>query len=116
MANDLPIHLRKIQLFNETPVSIGTYTSVDFDVEDAISYSVQFVWDSGSVFNGTIYLQATNDGKNYTQIQQTILTVSGASGNHMINVEKPAYSSVQLVALITAGTANISATANAKRQ
>ena len=90
--SDYPIHQSNVPLFVAIPAGVGTQYSPAQNVEEAISYSVQFIWSSGSALSGSIYLEASNDGVNFTQIQQTVLAISGASGSHMINVEKHSYS------------------------
>jgi len=118
MANDLPIHLRKVTLFSALPISTspGLYHSSQQDVEDTISYAVQVSWSNGAILDGQIYLEASNDGSNWVQIQQSLLSIANASGSHMINVEKPAYSFFRLSVSVFAGTATIDALFNAKRQ
>lgn len=114
--SDLPIHLRKVDLLTNVSVSTGLTHSLSQEVEDVISYAVQVFWTNGAILDGDIYLEASNDGTNWTQIQQSNLSISGSSGNHMINVEKPAYSLVRLTIDIFAGTATVSSIYNAKRQ
>jgi hypothetical protein len=114
--SDQPIHKSNIPLFVSLPVGVGTNISPSQEVQEAISYCVQVIWSNGSSMSGSIYLEASNDNVNFTQIPQTILAISGASGSHMINIEKHAYGYVHLVVNLTAGSATIDSRMNAKRK
>lgn len=116
--SDLPIHLYNVALFvPTTSVGIGAIRSAIIPVEQSISYCVQFVWSAGTGIIGNIYLEASNDGVFYTQIQQSLLALTNGAGSHMINVEKPAYSSFRLVVELSAGSLTIdSSRANGKRE
>lgn len=67
-------------------------------------YSIQFIWSGASTPVGIFFLQASNDGTNYTTIDESILAVTGASGSHMINVERPAYQWVRACYTRTSGS------------
>lgn len=114
--SDQPIHLFNTILFENLSAGVGINTSQAINVNEAISFCVQFVWDTGSGIIGNIYLEASNDGSNFTQIQQSILAVSGASGSHMINVEKHSYAWFRLVIDLSAGSLNANSVANGKRK
>lgn len=114
--SELPIHLRKIDLFEDLDISTGEFYSEAQNVEDVISYAVSVTWSDGAILNAQMFLQASNDGENWTQIQQSTLSIAGASGTHVVNVEKPAYSFARLGITVSAGTATINSLYNAKRQ
>ena len=118
-----PIHLRNVPLFAAVPLSAGIVSSPPQNVEDVISYCVQYVWSVGSGISGSSYLEASNDYDpvsnpigTWTLIQQSLLNITGATGNNMINVEKPAYSWVRLSFNISGGTATLNSKYNAKSQ
>lgn len=118
--SNLPISLFNFPLFNSINAGIGQNFSNPIDVNEAISYCVQFSWTVGSGLIGNIYLQAANDrfvsaSTIWTTIQQSQLAVSGAADSHMINVEKPAYSWVRLVIDLSAGSLTGNASINGKR-
>ena len=112
--SDKPIHTLNVPLFVALPVGVGTNTSSSLNVQEVISFCVQAIWSSGSSLSGSIYLEASNDDINHTQIPQTILAISGASGSHMINIEKHAYGFVRLAVNLSAGSAVMDSRINAK--
>lgn len=100
----LPAHLFKFTLFDTVALGVAKTDSSAINCEEVISYAVQFVWDNGSGLAGNIYLEGSNNGVNFTQITDSILPISGTSGSHLINVEKPSYSFVRLSVDISAGS------------
>lgn len=114
--SDQPIHVANVPLFENLSIGIGINTSASQNVQEVISFSVQFIWSSGSGLVGNIYLEASNDNQNFTQIPQTILAISGASGSHMINIEKHSYGYVRLATDLSAGSATANSRMNSKRK
>lgn len=114
--SDLPIHLFNIRLFDTQSVGVGTNYSQAVDLQTAISYSVQINVTNDSGLVGTIYLEASNDGLDFIEIDQTLLPIDASAKKHMINIEKPSYAYFRLVVSISAGSCDIKATTNGKRQ
>lgn len=108
-----------IHLFNEKIVdseSMGSsITSSIKNVQEAISFAVQVLWSGGGTPVGTLDLQASNDGTNFSSVISSPPAVSGNSGSLIINVEKHAYGYIRVVYTRTSGTATMNVQVNAKR-
>lgn len=113
----LPIHLFNKPIVGSTSTvsgnMIATITSLAVNIDEVASFSVQAVFTGAPV--GNIELQGSNDGVNYTLIDLSSASVTGA-GSYLINVETPAYSFVQLVYTFGSGTGTMTARINAKRK
>jgi hypothetical protein len=134
MSEELPIHLFKIPIVGSTFLPgdaapkpsgvsgsmLANIVSLTVLVEDAVSYSIQVAWTGNSPV-GTLELQYSDGLRDasgniiYTPDAETVSAISGNTGSYMVNVEKPAYSYVQLVYTFASGTGTMQGVANAKR-
>jgi len=111
---ELPIHLFNKTVFSESSMA-SSLSSEAVNLNEAVSYCAQMIWSGGSSPAGNLYLAASNDGVTFTQITESLIVVSGSSGSHMVNVEKPAYAFVKVVYDRASGSGNLTALINAKR-
>lgn len=88
----------------------ASFNSDKGNVTNARGYSIQAVWTGGGSPVGTMSLQASTDGTNWSDISTSTLSVSGNSGNNIFNVKDVYYNFVRLVYTRTSGTANVSIT------
>lgn len=109
-----PIHIYNVKMLDAVTMAANR-TSEGTNLETTVSCAVQVVWSGGASPVGTIALEASNDDVTYTQIDESVLPVSGNSGSHMINIEKPAYSLVRVVYTRTSGAGNLTVIINGKR-
>ena len=112
-----PIHFRNVIIINAQPMA-SNITSVQFatepDINEEVSYSVQATWTGSPV--GTLKLQASNNIAllGWTDITSSVVAVNGP-GTYLINIERHAYSFVQMVYVATSGSGTLSAVYNSKR-
>jgi hypothetical protein len=106
----LPI-FKEVILAPSSMAANQTSTTVNVDTIDC--YCVQAYW-TGSTPVGSMAVNASNDNVNFTTIGT--LTITGNSGNAMLNADNPAYSYVQVVYTATSGTGTITITMNGKQR
>ena len=105
MGNSLPHHLYNESLLVGLTVNFGaTFTTNARKLESTFGYAVSFSYTGATTPNGNIVLQASNDGSNYSNIDETLINISGSSDTHVINVEKPCYLYVRLKYTRTSGS------------
>lgn len=110
----LPIHLFNEHLIDDEAMN-SDITSSSLGVNEAISFSVQAIWSDGTSPVGSLDLQASNDGINFTSVLTSPSAVSGNSGQILINVEKHAYANIRIVYTRTSGDGTLNVYVNAKR-
>jgi hypothetical protein len=113
MSNDLPIHLYYNDLAIDANMS-GNIISSSQNLNGTISFAIQFIW-TGTTPVGVSSLWVSNDDVNYSEIPASVLAVTGNTGNHIINVEKPGYSYVRAQYESTSGTGTMDININGKR-
>lgn len=97
--------------------SITTDVSSDPENLNGFSlYAIQHIWSGASggwfiIIEGS-NVQGTKTDNDYTTIDTT--TVSGTSGNRMVNVEKAAYSFVRVRVDFSSGGGTLTSIINAK--
>ena len=69
----------------------SNFFSLPGNVTNVAGYSIQAVWSNGSSLVGTMNIQASNDGINWSDIPNSSLPVSGNNDNNIFNVSKHAY-------------------------
>lgn len=67
------------------------FFSLPGNITNVSGYSIQAIWSNGSSPVGTMSLQASNDGNNWSDISDSSLPVSGNSDNNLFNISKNAY-------------------------
>jgi len=107
-----PYHLFNDALIDAQSMS-SDITSDPYNINEAISFSVQAIWSNGSSPVGDFVLQGSNDNSTFTDL--TSGSVSGNSGSILINVEKPAYAWIRLFYDRTSGSGTLTAIVNGKR-
>lgn len=107
-----------IQLYTENLMELNgdmsaSITSASRKLSGTVSYSVQFIWDGTSPV-GSVYLECSNIDNDvyYTKIDESQLPVTGNSGSHMINVEKPSYLFVRVKYIPASGSGTAQAVIN----
>lgn len=96
-----------LTIFNEvvaSAVSMGaSFTTTRQCLDQTTSFAFQIVWSAGATPIGTFGLEASNDDVNYVSIANSVLSVSGDTGNSLINVVDPGYLYVRGVYTRTSG-------------
>lgn len=110
---DRPLHEFNNRIIEDGDMS-GNITSDSIGMNTVVNYSVQAIW-SGTAPVGTLDIQASNDGATFTSILDTPLAVSGNTGDLLVNVEKHAYSKIQIVYTASSGVGTLNVYVNAKR-
>lgn len=101
----LPTEILYADVSNNMGVS---FNSLPGNVTNCKGYSIQAIWTNGSTPVGTMSLQASNDGQNWSDIPNSSLPVSGNSDNNIFNVSKNIYYNfVRLVYTRTSGDATV---------
>jgi hypothetical protein len=109
----LPIHIFNNRLILDGDMA-GNITSTTQNVQEAVSFSVHGIW-TGTSPVGTLDIQGSNDGVNFTSVLSSPAAISGNSGQIMVNVEKHAYAYIRLVYTETSGTGTLNVYVNGKR-
>lgn len=111
-----------VELYNNFLITNGTFGADIISPAQTLdftrSYCVQFGWSGASTPVGTFALEGTNDDSLtlWTQITDSLASVSGASGSIMVNVELPAYKYVRIHYTSTSGTGGtVNATIHGKQ-
>lgn len=110
---NLPIHLFNIQLLAAADMSADA-TSASLDVKEAVTVAIQAVW-TGATPIGTLHIQASCDGTNFTDVSGGSQAVTGNTGTLLFNLPNIGYSQLRAFYDNTSGTGNITVTANGKR-
>ena len=84
----------------------GDYFSDPIDISIINGYSVQFIWQDISSFNGTVSIEASNDGTVFSQINESALSINGTD-SHLVNMSNTYYRFFRVKISIVTGTANI---------
>lgn len=106
-----PVQLGNRLMFDVDQSMTTTFTSKSFEVSGARGFAVQFYWTDAVTPIGDVYLSGSNDDITFTQINDSILSVSGDSGSCLINYDWPRFQFVKLTYDPTSGTGG---SANAK--
>lgn len=110
----LPLHAYHKNLATDADMS-GDIESQSQNLDETVSFCVQFVWTDGTTVEGTALLEVSNDDLNWVAIPASELDVTGDTGTHIINVEKPAYRFVRGVYQRTDGSGTMTIDINGKR-
>jgi hypothetical protein len=103
------IRLDKVErLFESTSMGSNIESSV-INLTDMEGYCLHFIWSGGGSPVGNLYIQASNNGSDFVTVAGSELSVTGNSGQHMINVADFHYTYIKVKYDRTSG----SATANA---
>lgn len=102
---------RPITLFDEAAMATDL-TSVTVNLQGALGFSVEASWATGSSLDGSILVEVSNSGTVWVSIWTA--NVSGATGSVALNVERSMFRQFRVTWDRTAGTGDLSATANIK--
>ncbi len=91
-----PVELANRTMFPTDQSMTSTFTSDSFKVSGARGFAVQFYWTGATNPIGDVYLLGSNDNITFTQITDSILSVSGDSGSCLINYDWPRFYWVQV--------------------
>lgn len=109
----LPIHKFNTQLIAAGDMN-GDITGTGYEVNEARTVSIQAVW-SGSSPIGTLHIQASCDGTNYTDVSGGSQAVSGNTGTLLFNLQDIGYAYLRAFYDNTSGTGTLTVTSNGKR-
>lgn len=105
------LHQKNFQLVSAG--SLGAdYTSPSVDLTVYYGASLQAVWTGGSA-NGTLSLQVSNDGVNWSDLTGSDIAVSGA-GNFTWDLTQTNVAYVRIIFAYTSGTGSLSIQVNGK--
>jgi len=75
---------------------------------NVLGYCIQAIWTNGSNPIGSMSVQASNDGTNWSDIPNSTLPVSGNNGNNIFNIGKHAYYNFARLSYVrTSGDGNL---------
>ena len=90
-------------------------SSSSLNISDAIAYAVQAIWKNGSSPVGTLDIQASNNGEDFSSVLSSPIAVSGNSGNILVNVERAGYQFVKILYNSTSGSGELTVSIAGKR-
>lgn len=107
--------LLNIALFDAVSLVTSEISAIQ-EITNFSLYAIQYAWTG---FSGTVVitLEATNDLSNqHTRTFSTVssITLTGSTGNQLINIEKAGYVAIRLNMASTGGAGTLRATINAK--
>ena len=85
------------------------------EISECNCIAVQVIWSAGSNPIGSVKLQASLDNITFTDISGTSLSVSGNSGSHFYNFDRPGFPYLRVVYTRTAGSGTLNAKICGKR-
>jgi hypothetical protein len=108
-----------IHEFNNTLITAGSLsgdiTSSSQVLNSVHHFAVQFIWTGASTPVGSVILQGSNDNITFTDISDSLLSVSGNSGSCLINYDLPSFGHVRVKYTRTSGTGGtVTCTINGK--
>lgn len=93
----------------------GDITSSSQSLNGVRGCAVQFIWSGATSPVGDVRLQGSNDNVTFTDISDSILSVSGNSGSCLINYDMPNFGYVRLKYTRTSGSGGtVNCTINGK--
>lgn len=96
-----PILTRNLQVINSVLDASAVSSSVD--ISDCTVIAVQAVW-TGTSPTGTVTIEGSLDGSNWSTFGASSITVSGSSGNGLINFNPAGMPFVRVNFTKTGGT------------
>lgn len=108
-----------IHEFNNLLITNGNFgadiTSTSQVLNGVKSFAVQFIWTGATTPVGEIVLQGSNDNSTYTNISDSLLSISGNSGSCLINYDMPSFGYVRVKYTRTSGSGGtVNCTINGK--
>ena len=82
---------------------VSDQTSSVQNIDNIISFAVQFTWEGGTTINGTLTVEGSLDGENFVPVEQLAL-VNEDDGNYLVNIERAGYSYMRANYDFTSGT------------
>ncbi len=80
------------------------------NLNNVAGYAIQFAWSGGATPVGTVSLQVSLDGVNFTALTGATASVSGNSGNAVFTSGNAYYLYVQPIYTFTSGTGSMTIT------
>lgn len=96
-----PVLTKNVKVIDIT--SGVTTSSSGLDISDCTMVAIQAVW-SGTTPVGTVAIEGSLDGVNFSSISASTISVSGATGNGIVNVGYTAVPFVRATFTYTSGT------------
>ncbi len=110
---ELPIFVLSKKLINAGDVS-ANIPGVPLEIKEILTGAIQTVW-TGSTPIGTLVIQGSCDGVNFTTLASGSQSISGNSGSFLLPLADIGYSYIQAVYTKSSGTGTINVTLNGKR-
>lgn len=110
---DFPIFQLNAHTINAQDLSVDI-TSDTLEVKEVNKVSVQWIW-TGSSPVGTGHIQVSNNGTDWKTLSTNDTSVSGNTGNDMVNLPDIAYAYLRLLYAHTSGTGSLDAYVSGKR-
>ena len=102
-----PVSIFNTNLADQVALAATVLSKPQF-VGNVDGYSIQTTWSNGaSITNAEVSLQCSNDGLNFSDIEDSTIAVSGASGTNMFNVTVFEYLFVRVKYTQSTGTGNL---------
>jgi hypothetical protein len=92
--------------------TLATTTSASIDLSNIVAFSIQFTWTGTPT--GTVSINASCDGTNWTLIPNSSAATGGAAGNFLVNYFEAGFRYIQAVYTNTSGTGTVIAVYNGK--
>ena len=110
-----PITYSKGEKFDGTVAFSASFYSDSMSVSNNSAYAVQVVVTDAATLDVDVELQASIDGANWVDVEDTLDTTVTADGNVLFDVVDAAYPQFRLKLTFTTGSCKIAAQYYAKR-